>query len=153
MCEGEEVQPQPRNSNWGPPQGRCRAVHSFTRTPRHVNKIETPSHQTQHSAQYFTRFIQLLVEQTNLYYLQYLDLHNARPKFLLPPPLPEVIMTVLKATICTWGIEWQIAMWWTDIHSNAQRYAFICLTCPFWIGVSCVHLVVLRSLEISESLR
>ena len=63
---------------WGPPQGRNTNVHPFIGPAKGVKKSEAP-HVNKDSSPlsvlmlFFTEIFHLLVEQTNVYYQQYLD--------------------------------------------------------------------------------
>ena len=70
-------------SPWGPPQGRNTNVHSFVGPAKGVKKSEAPLINKDNSPLsvlilFFTDILHLLVEQTNLYYEQFLD-RQARP--------------------------------------------------------------------------
>jgi len=63
---------------WGPPQGRNTNIHPFVGPAKGVKKSEAP-HINKDSSPlsvlmlFFTEIFHLLVEQTNLYYEQFLD--------------------------------------------------------------------------------
>ena len=63
---------------WGPPQGRNTKVHPFVGPAKGVKKSEAPHNNKGSSPlsvlmMFFTEIFHLLVEQTNLYYEQFLD--------------------------------------------------------------------------------
>ena len=87
---------------WGPPQGRNINIHPFVGPPKGVKKSEA-SHINKDSSPlsvlmlFFTEIFHLLVEQTNLYYQQYLD-RQARPSPLLPDiTLPDMMTFIALA--------------------------------------------------------
>ena len=64
--------------HWGPPQGRNTNVHPFVGPAKGVKKSEDPRINKDSSPLsvlmlFFTEIFHLLVEQTNLYYEQFLD--------------------------------------------------------------------------------
>jgi hypothetical protein len=87
---------------WGPPQGRNIAVHPFTGPARGVKSSEAP-HISKHSSPlsmlmlFFTEIFQLLVDQTNVHYQQYLD-RRAGPSRRLPDiTLPDIMTFIALA--------------------------------------------------------
>jgi len=92
---------------WGPPQGRNTNIHLFVGPAKGVKKSEAP-HINKDSSPlsvllFFTEIFHLLVEQTNVYYHQYLD-RQAGPSRRLPDiTLPD--MTTLVASALQMGHE------------------------------------------------
>ena len=81
---------------WGLPQGRNTNVHPFVGPAKCVKKSEAP-HTNKDSSppsvlmSFFTEIFHLLVEQTNLYYEQFLD-QQAGPSHRLPDiTLPDMM--------------------------------------------------------------
>jgi hypothetical protein len=76
-----EVEPQAATSRrlptWGPRQGRNTNIHPFVSPATGVEKSEAPHINKDSSPlsvlMFFTEIFHLLVEQTNLYYKQFLD--------------------------------------------------------------------------------
>jgi len=90
-------------SPWGPPQGRDTNVHSFVSPAKGVKKCEAP-HINKDSSPlsvlmlFFTHIFHLLVEQTNLYYEQFLD-RQAGPSRRLPDILLPDMMTFIALAL------------------------------------------------------
>jgi len=89
-------------SAWGPPQGRNTKVHPFVDPAKGMKKSEAP-HINKDSSPlsvlmlFFTEIFHLLVEQTNLYYEQFLD-RQARPSRRLPDiTLPDMMTFIALA--------------------------------------------------------
>jgi len=76
-----EVEPQAATSGrlpiWGPPQGRNTDIHPFICPEKGLKISETPQINKDSSPlsvlMFHTKIFNLLVEQTNIYYLQHLD--------------------------------------------------------------------------------
>ena len=87
---------------WGPPQGRNTNVHPFVGPAKGMKKSEAP-HINKDSLPlsvlmlFFTEIFHLLVEQTNLYYEQFLD-QQAGPGRRLPDiTLPDMMTFIVLA--------------------------------------------------------
>ena len=104
----EEDKPQAGTScggipTWGPPQGRNTNIHPFVGPARGMRKSEA-SHINKDSSPlavlmlFFAEIFQLLVEQTNMYYQQYLD-RQAEPSRQLPDITLQDMMTFIALAL------------------------------------------------------
>jgi len=87
---------------WGPPQGRNTNVHPFVSPAKGVKKSEAP-HVNKDSSLlsvlmlFFTEISHLLVEQTNLYYEQFLDRQSGPSRRLPDITLPHMMTFIALA--------------------------------------------------------
>ena len=86
---------------WRPPQGRNTNVHPFVGPAKDVEESEAPHINKDSSLSvlmFFTEIFHLLVEQTNLYYEQFLD-RQAGPSHRLPDITLPAMMTVIALAL------------------------------------------------------
>jgi hypothetical protein len=136
---------------WGLPQGRNIAVHPFIGPARGVKSNEAP-HINKHSSPlsvlmlFFTEIFQLLVDQTNVYYQQYLD-RQAGPSRRLPDiTLPDIMRFIAVALQMGHNLKDTLHDYWSRLPQ---------LHTPFY-GVTMTRerfLHILRSLHFADNSR
>ena len=112
---------------WGPPQGRNINVHPFVGPAKGVKKSEAP-HINKDSSPlsvlllFYTEILHLLVEQTNLYYKQFLD-RQAGPSRRLPDiTLPEMMTFIALALQMGHVLKDTLHVYWSRLRQTRTPF-------------------------------
>jgi len=130
-------------SPWGPPQGRNTNVHSFVGPAKGVKKSEPP-HINKDSSPlsvlmlFFTDFFYLLVEQTNLYYEQFLD-QQAGPSRQLPDiMLPDMMTFIALALQMGHVLKDTLHDYWSRLRQTRTLFFVETMTQDRFLHVFCI---------------